>query len=190
MSSMFTGIILAAALAQFGGSEPAITPTRISEQLLGEYFSMKTLVLTENRSTVDALVLMGGRLRFAPSSVNANAYCYYDSSIGLRCGFSIVNAPGGALFTDFLSSAQQDRPVRYSETRGFGHVCAAALVGTCGSGTTVEGTTQCLQATPTSRTRYCTCTSDGDAEAPAFAWALNWGAGTVGTASTCPEVTP
>lgn len=164
-----------------------LTATRISEQLLGEYFSMKTLVLTENRSTVDGLTLMGSRLRF--SSVSSGAYLVYDPNIGLVCGAQFKVAAGGALLADYLASSQQDRPVRVAQTHGLGHVCAAALVGTCGVGTIVEGTTQCLQATASSRTRYCTCTSDG-AGTPAYAWALNWGAGTVGTSTTCPEVTP
>jgi hypothetical protein len=187
MATISVGVVLGVLLAQFGGSEPAITPTSISEQLLGEYFSMETLVITENRSTVDGLTLMGSRLRF--SSVSSGAYLVFDSNIGMVCGAAFKLAAGGALWADFIVSSQADRPVRVSQSHGLGIVCAAALTGTCGSGTIVEGTTQCLQATGTSRTRYCTCTSNG-AGTPVWAWALDWGAGTVGDATTCPEVTP
>lgn len=180
------GLVIGLMIAQFGGSEPKLTPTRISEQLLGEYFSMGTLVITENRSTMDGIALMGSRLRF--SSVSAGAYLVFDSNIGLVCGTQFKVAAGGNLLADFLASSQQDRPVRVSQTHGFGHVCAAALVGTCGVGTIVEGTIQCIQASAgVSRTRYCTCTSDG-AGSPTYAWENN--RGDIGNATTCPTVTP
>lgn len=166
-----------------------LTPTMINEQRVGGRATERQLVLTENNTASDALVILGGRLRFASTTVSSNAYLYFDSNIGFVLGSQLKVAPGGATFTDYLASSQQDRPISTSQTHGFGIICRAALTGTCGAGTIIQGTTQCLEATATSRTRYCTCTSNG-AGSPTYAWALDWGAGTVGDATTCPEVTP
>jgi hypothetical protein len=182
-------LVLAAAVAQAQGVPPrasGVTAQSLSEQLLGGYFSMNSLVLTESNPARTALAIMGGRVYLYSTT---NAYFFFDPAIGVVFASQIKNAPGGNLLTDYLMSAQQDRPVAFSESRGFRHVCAAALVGTCGAGTITEGTTQCLSATVTSRTRYCTCTSNG-AGSPVYAWALEGGAGAVGDATTCPEVTP
>lgn len=175
------------AFAQWSNAQQAggLTQQRISEYLLGGDLSMESLVLTENNPATAALTIMGGRLCLFSIS---NSCFYYDRTTGLLTfNVQLKNVLGGNLLTDYLMSAQQDRPVAFSETRGFRHVCAASLVGTCGSGTIVEGTQQCLLATLTSRTRYCTCTSDG-AASPTYAWANSLG--DVGDATTCPEVTP
>lgn len=171
--------------AQWARTEQSLTQQRISEYLLGGDFSMQSLVLTENNPATAGLTIMGGRLCLFSI---ANSCFYYDRNSGLLTfNVQIKNTPGGNLLTDYLMSSQQDRPVAFSETRGFRHVCAASLVGTCGSGTIVEGTQQCLLATLTSRTRYCTCASDG-AASPTYAWVNNLG--DVGDTTTCPEVTP
>jgi hypothetical protein len=167
------------------------TPTaeNARELNLGRRLSLRSLVLTEVSPNAPAFAMMGGRLLLSHRN-NNNAYLTYNISTGnIDFGQAIRNQPGAPLYTDYLGTAQGDRPILVSETRGIGHVCAAALVGTCGVGTIVQGATQCLQATASSRTRYCTCTSDG-AGTPVYAWALDWGAGAVGTATTCPEVTP
>jgi hypothetical protein len=166
-------------------SRQTLTQQRIAEYLIGEDFTMESLVLTENNPASVALAIMGGKLCLFSTSPSC---FYYDRGTGLfTFGAQIKNALGGNLLTDFLMSAQQDRPVAFSETRGFRHLCQAALVGTCGTGTIVEGTQQCLSATLTSRTRYCTCTSNG-AASPTYAWVNT--DGDVGDTTTCPEITP
>lgn len=183
-------LVVLTALPAMGQGYPlrhqqTLTQQHISEYLLGGDLSMESLVLTENNPVTAALTIMGGRLCLFSIS---NSCFYYDRTTGLLTfNVQLKNALGGNLLTDYLMSAQQDRPVAFSETRGFRHVCAANLVGTCGSGTIVEGTQQCLSATLTSRTRYCTCTSNG-AGSPTFAWQNNLG--DVGDTTTCPEVTP
>ena len=184
------GAMAIAPLAQAQGicSTEPVTASKIREQLLGEYFSLGTLVITQNNPATAALTIMGGRLYLFS---NSSAYVFYDRTTGLiTFGAEVKNALGGNWLSDYWMSAQNDaRPVAVSDIEGFRHICAAALVGTCGVANIVQGTTQCLQATATSRTRYCTCTSNG-AGTPAYAWALNFGAGTVGDSTTCPEVTP
>jgi hypothetical protein len=182
-------LVLLALPAMGQGYQPSgrspLTQQRIVEYLIGADFTAESLVLTENNPASVALALMGGKLCLY--STTASCF-YYNRGTGLfTFNAEIKNAPGGNLLTDFLMSAQQDRPVAVSDTRGFRHVCAASLVGTCGVGTIVEGTQQCLLATLTSRTRYCTCTSNG-AASPTYAWMNSLG--DVGDTTTCPEITP
>lgn len=172
------------------GSGGALTSEGVVEALLGEDFSANSLVLTDNDTASDGLVLMGSRLRFVPNDVNANAYMYFDTSTGFFLGNQLNLADGAFLTADNLAPKRASQSLSVYGSNGMTLVCQNALPGTaCGTSPIVQGTSVCLNATATSRTRVCTCTASSDSS-PTYAWALNGGAGTVGDATTCPEVTP
>jgi len=163
----------------------------IQASLLGHPLSVDSLTLTHAAPGEDAILIREMTyIRLAPSSVNGNAKMRFNPDTGLELSMQLLIAPGGAVFTDYLNSRQGARPVEVSEPYGLAIVCGAeASLGTCGSGTLIEGTMKTLCATASSRTRICTCTASSNTS-PVFAWALDGGSGTVGTSTTCPGVTP
>lgn len=160
---------------------------RLQETLLGQPMSFDSIVLTQSDPSVDTLTLAGGRLRFYPEADAANAVMFYDPAYGLTTYTGL--RVGGYILTNGLLNYSQNGPVAVDEANGLKLTCQSALPGTCGVGTITQATIVTLCATASSRTRTCTCTASSNSS-PTYAWALDGGAGAVGTTTTCPEVTP
>lgn len=171
------------------GSGDSPTYTAIQEALLGQPLGADSLTLTQSNPSLATLTLAGGRFYLYPPGDAANAYMYYDGT-ALRLVFAGVILGGNVPLTvDILTSTvPSTKPVTVEASAGLRLACQGSLP-TCGSGDITQGTTIALCATATSRTRTCTCTADDDS-GPVYAWALAGGSGTVGTNTTCPEVTP
>lgn len=172
-----------------GASGVLSTAGDVRTVTLADDFSFNSLILTQRNPAAASLVLLGGRIYGDSATVSSGAWFQYNYDAGgWIFGHPINNCAGCPLWTDALRSRQTDRPVAIDEPKGLKITCKASL-DTCGSGTISEGTQQALCATASSRTRICTCTASSNSS-PTYAWALAGGAGSVGTSTTCPEVTP
>lgn len=169
-----------------------LTYSNVQAQLLAQPLSVDRLVLTHAAPGEDSLILRENTyLRMAPTTVNNNARFKFNPDTGFEFSSALLNCAGCSAWTDSLVSRQGDRSVRIDQAQGLGFTPQGSL-GTCdnttGSGHAREGDVKTLAATATSRTRTCTCTLD--TSGGSGAWALDGGAGLVGTASICPEVAP
>ena len=168
------------------------TATSVQSALLGELLSVDQITLTRATPGEDSIRTREMTyFRMAPSSVNANARFRFNPDTGFEFSSALLNCAGCSAWTDSLVSRQGDRSVRVDQAQGLGLTPQGSL-GTCdnttGSGHAREGDMKTLAATLTSRTRTCTCTLD--TAGGSGAWALDGGAGLVGTSTTCPEVAP
>jgi len=183
-------LLLLAALPAWGQGYPisgrgAMSSESIIARLLGEAVSLDTLVCTEADTSTDGLTLNGARLRLRMNGANDTWIQATDSGVWLSQ--PLRNCAGCVARIDALVTASTGIPVRVDETKGFNITCKTSL-DTCNS-TLGQGTQQTACASASSRTRVCTCTASSNS-GPTYAWALSGGAGTVGDATTCPDVAP
>lgn len=152
---------------------------------LGQRMSLEHLTITGTSSSDDALTLLSGRIRMAPSTVSSGAIFYFDPSIGFVFNNQINVAAGGPVFADYLLPRQNSLPVTVGDADGTIFACQSSP-GTCD--TSHKGAVVCVSESASSATRLCRCiktSSTGD-----FRW-LNMDNATRGSTTTdCPDTTP
>lgn len=187
VTALGVGVTLGMVGSPFGseGGGSVVSTAAVQAAVIGESLSVNDLVCTEADTSTDGLTLNGARLRLRMNGDNDTWIQATDSGVWLSQ--PLRNCAGCVARIDALVTSSTGIPVRVDETKGFNITCKASL-DTC-NGTLGQGTQQTACASATSRTRVCTCTASSDT-APTFAWALSGGAGTVGNATTCPDVAP
>lgn len=185
-------LVLLAALPAMGqgympsrmGSAPVRTAADFERVSLGTKPSFEDLILAGTSASADALTILSGRIRMAPSTVNGNAVFYFNSS-----GFNLDNqvniAAGAALLSDYVVPRQNALPLNLGDSDGSVFALQASP-GTCD--VAHKGAIVGVSESASSATRLCRCirTSDsGD-----YRW-LNMDNATRGSTTTdCPDTTP
>jgi hypothetical protein len=157
----------------------------VDRALTGQSLSLRSLVLVgTGSSTSDTLVILSGRIRMAPNTVNGNALFYFNSN-----GFNIDNqlniAAGAAVLVDYVVPRQNSIPVSLGDSDGTTFALQASP-GTCDAAH--KGAVVGVSESASSATRLCRCilTASGGN----YRW-LNMDNSTRGTTTTdCPDTTP
>lgn len=173
----------------FGSSGGGSSVVRTGEDFvrvgLGEDVSYEHVTITGTSSSADALTILSGRIRMAPSTVSSGAIFYFDPSIGFVLNGQLNIAPGGPVFADYLLPRQNSLPVTVGDSDGTVFACQSSP-GTCDAAH--KGAVLCVNESATSATRLCRCiltASGGD-----YRW-LNMDTATRGSTTTdCPDTAP
>lgn len=138
---------------QSGGSP---TSGDVQSVLLGQALSADSLTLTHAAPNEDALLLREDtRLRFAPSSVNANAYMYFNGSDGFHMQNQLNMGDGVFITVDNLQSKRASETISLYGAHGLTLVPQSSA-DACSSGRKGQSTV----ITSTGRTTYCDGTTN------------------------------
>lgn len=151
---------------------------------LGEDVSFARLTVAGDDNSADAITILSGRLRFAPSTT-ASAVLYWSASNGFNFGNQVNMCDGCYIAVDNIAPKQSSVPLTLGDGDGTAFFCQASP-GTCDA--THKGAVTCVSESASSATRLCRCirtSSTGD-----YRW-LNMDNATRGTTTTdCPDTTP
>lgn len=85
---------------------------------LGEDVSYEKVTIAGTSSSSEALTILSGRIRMAPSTVNANALFYFSSADGFHLDSNVLVAAGGTTSTDYIAPRQSTLPVTVNGAHG------------------------------------------------------------------------
>jgi hypothetical protein len=175
----------AAAQGVLPSSGVLLSPEDVDRVLPGMDGTMRSLVLVgTGSSTAETLVILSGRIRMAPSTVNGNALFYWGAS-GFYLDNQVNIAAGAAILVDYLVPRQSSIPLSVGDSDGTLFALQASP-GTCDAAH--KGAVVGVSESVTSATRLCRCirtSSTGD-----YRW-LNMDNATRGSTTTdCPDTTP
>jgi hypothetical protein len=172
-----------------GWSMSSTPPVRTGEDFvrtgLGQDVSFEKVTVTGTCNTCDAINVLSGKIRMAPSTVSSGALFWFDSGTGFNLGSQLLIAAGGAMFADYLVPRQNALPLTLGDSDGT-TMALQASPGTCDAAH--KGAIVGVTESATSATRLCRCIRTSDSGN--YRW-LNMDNATRGSTTTdCPDTAP